>query len=505
MPCAQVVVHENTIRNGRRAVVTRVFCVKDKENPGEYLICPEPVKGAFVRFQNVARKLGRRVRVRAVVPLEEVPSMYVGSKRARYQRAYESLCIKPLNLDDARIRSFVKRDKLVIIAGRGAAAKRVDPSSKEPRVIHPRDARFNCHLARFLKRNEHRVFAMLNEVFDETGHGIPTIMKGLNASEQGEAIFKAWHRFQKPVGIRLDFSRFDQHVSKEALLTEHLLYKTMFHKAKGLGLCSAADYKELEWLLAQQIHNRCSMYLPDGKLHYRTKGKRMSGDINTGLGNVVIVCMMFLVLMKDLGFGAADYHLVNNGDDCCLVVEKDSLERVLKALQPFFIRLGFELDIEGVSDELESVMFCQSKPVEVTPTTWVMIRDLDTSRVKDAINLQRMTTKTDFDKWRSAVAGCGLALCSGVPIMQDYYLALTRGVTPHHSQQFECGRDFLARGMLSRVRDVTDTARASFFFAFGITPDHQIAMENYYKELTPTFSLHDAIDEGVMGVLDASC
>lgn len=505
MPCAQVVVHDNTINNGHRAVVTRVFCVKDKSRPGKYQVCPEPEKGAFDRFSKVAREWGRKVRVARVVPLEEVSSLYFGAKRKRYDLAYKSLCIKPLCEQDARVRPFVKREKLVCTSGIFATSNKVGLDTKDPRVIHPRDARFNCHLARFLKRNEHRIFNMINGVYDAANHGIPTIMKGLNASDQGNALFRAWTRFRDPVGIRMDFSRFDQHVSKRALKTEHLVYMTMFQKARKLGLCTKSDLKELQWLLNAQLNNKCSMYLPDGQLHYRTSGKRMSGDLNTGLGNVVIVCMLFWVLMKDLGLRTEDFHLINNGDDCCLVVERYMLDRVLKALQPFFKPLGFELEVEGVSDKLEDVMFCQSKPIEVTPGEWVMVRDLDASRVKDATNLQRVTTRADFDEWRSAVAGCGLALTSGVPVMQEFYLALTRGVRPLHHQVFECGRDFLALGMLSRVRPVQDCARVSFFLAFGVTPQHQMAMEEYYRTLQPVFTVSSEVIQGDVGCLAATC
>jgi len=238
------------------------------------------------------------------------------------------------------------------------------------------------------------------------------------------------------------------------------------------------------------------MSLPDGTITYKTWGKRMSGDINTGLGNVVIVCLTLFAYLTQIGIGEANYHLINNGDDCCLVVEREYLKLICETIGGFFIRLGFELVIEGVSEELETVRFCQSNPIEVTPGEWVMVRDYNVSRVKDGTNLRRMRDKAEFDEWRSAIAGCGLALCSGVPVMQEFYLAMTRGVAPVHKDVYRCGADFLARGMCSRVRDVSESARVSFFMAFGVTPDEQEKMEAYYRGITMSFK---TTEESVCG------
>lgn len=476
--------------------------MKDKTTPGEYTLCPEPAKGAYNSLGSYATQLGKMVRVSAVVPLEDVSSMYKGSKQAQYDRAYQSLCTTPLNKRDSLVRSFVKREKLIVTAGLDTLLKPGSVYSKDPRVIQPRDCRFNCHLARFLKKNEHRVFNAINEMYS---YHSPTIMKGLNATQQGEAIHAAWSRFKRPRGIRMDFSRFDQHVSKEALSLEHKVYLTMFQKARGLGKCTKREYKELVWLLNEQLENTCEMRLPDGTVKYKTIGKRMSGDINTGLGNVVLVCLMFKKFLDDLKLTGADYHFIDNGDDCCLVVEEDVVAVVLRDLDSYFIRLGFELEVEGIASELEHVKFCQSHPIEVRSGHWVMVRDCDVSRLKDATNLRRMTTKTAFNEWRAAIAGCGLALCSGIPIMQEFYLALTRGTDPHHRDVFTCGADFLARGMEAKVSPVTDVARSSFFMAWGITPDQQIEIEEYYKLWTPVFETTDEVVLGEAGSHSATC
>lgn len=92
-------------------------------------------------------------------------------------------------------------------------------------------------------------------------------------------------------------------------------------------------------------------------------------------------------------------------------------------------------------------------------------------------------------KWRHAVSVCGKALVSGLPMMGEFYDCLGRG-------GIRCGKRFIRyvfshTSMMERIsgvdvdrdKPVTPEARASFFKAFGITPDLQIAYEEYYGRL----------------------
>jgi hypothetical protein len=421
-------------------------------------------------------------RVTAVVPLEQASSMYFGTKRRVYDRAYESLCLEKWSIKDSFIKAFTKKEKLVVVAGMDSYNKHVDPSTKDPRIIQPRSPRYNLMLAKYLKRNEHRLFDGINHLFD-SGHGIPTVMKGLNARDQGAAVSAAWNRFKTPAGIRMDFSRFDQHVSLEALQFEHSFYVDMFHK-RGLSN-SHADMIELKALLKCQLHNRATFATQDGFFRYRTRGKRMSGDNNTGLGNVLLVCTMFYKYMSNLGIGIPDFHLVNNGDDCCLIVEEKHVKQVVKGLDKFFIAFGFEIEVEGVATILEQIRFCQCHPIEVTPGEYIMVRAIDAARAKDCTNLHSLIDqRAMFNKWRGDVAGCGLALCAGIPVMQEFYLALARGTTVTRNTTLSSGMDFLARGLQTRVSPITDTARISFFLAFGLDSAYQRALEAAYQTTT---------------------
>jgi hypothetical protein len=91
-----------------------------------------------------------------------------------------------------------------------------------------------------------------------------------------------------------------------------------------------------------------------------------------------------------------------------------------------------------------------------------------------------------FRAWAHAVSQCGLSLTTGVPVWESWYRALGRigtvsrdGVT---NRVNECGARYWAKGV--RTCEITCEARASFYYAFGLTPEMQIALEEEYDSIT---------------------
>jgi hypothetical protein len=77
-------------------------------------------------------------------------------------------------------------------------------------------------------------------------------------------------------------------------------------------------------------------------------------------------------------------------------------------------------------------------------------------------------------------------VAAGVPILQEFYQMYLRWGKGYHSRILEnevTGMTFLAKGLDKETREVSEEARYSFFLAFGILPDIQIAVENYFKTL----------------------
>jgi hypothetical protein len=103
---------------------------------------------------------------------------------------------------DSFLQAFVKAEAVNFTA-------KPDPA---PRIIQPRNPRYNALVGRFIRPLEHRVYIAIGKLF-----GGPTVMKGYNAVGTASCLRDMWLEFTNPVALSLDASRFDQHVSREAL------------------------------------------------------------------------------------------------------------------------------------------------------------------------------------------------------------------------------------------------------------------------------------------------
>jgi len=87
-------------------------------------------------------------------------------------------------------------------------------------------------------------------------------------------------------------------------------------------------------------------------------------------------------------------------------------------------------------------------------------------------------------KWLGAVGECGLSLTSGIPVFQEMYKAYIRHGEKSdikNSVGWQCGMTHMAKGLHPKEAPVSEDARYSFYVAFGVTPDEQEALEEYYR------------------------
>lgn len=449
-------VHEDCLKNMVRGITERVLYVRRGEGLAKP---PQPLEGVFGRLASLRSRLVRKAPPTPVVPLGDYPQLYSGRKRLIYQRAVDSLMVRRLTVRDSYVSTFIKAEKVNFTS-------KVDPA---PRVIQPRSPRYNVEVGRYLKLFEKPLCRAFARVC-----GAPVILKGMNADQVGETLFAHWSTFNNPVAVGLDASRFDQHVSRTALEWEHSVYNAVFRS------------EELRRLLRWQLSNRGIGRTEGKRVDYTVEGCRMSGDINTGMGNCLIMASIVVAYCEDRGL---QYRLANNGDDCVLFVEAGDLCR-LGGLDRWFLDFGFTLTRETPCYRLEEVEFCQFHPVCLA-SGWRMVRNPHTAMSKDCVSLVDWSTEVGFRAWASAVASCGVALTSGVPVWSAWYRVLERvgqvqraGVTERVN---ECGAYYWSRGVQSC--QVTDEARASFYFAFGITPDQQLALEEAYDSITDVSSV----------------
>lgn len=432
---------------------------------GEFVEPPNP------GFRSISRKLHsfrnaflKKARFSPKISPEQFVEMYVGRKRTIYENALPEFYATGVQKRHAVSSPFVKCEK-------------VRPD-KAGRSIQPRKPVYNIGLGCYLKHNEHKLYKAIARVFDDD---LPVVMKGMNVRQVAEVIVEKWDSFGECVVIGLDATKFDMHVCKGMLQWEHSIY-----------LCLAGQDPEFRRLLNMQLENTGVGYCEDGVLRYKVSGRRFSGDMNTALGNCIIMCAMVWCYARARGIRI---RLANNGDDCIVFMDRKDVENFSFGLEEWFFELGFRMTVEAPVYKLADIEFCQMHPIQ-TRSGWTMVRNFDVAREKDSMSIIPLTTESLFRKWIYAVGECGLALTSGVPVFQEMYKMYMRNGIPSKISKHPAmasGARMLSKGLAAKEDIIVPMARVTFFEAWGVTPDEQVALEKYYASLVLPYSVR-AID-----------
>lgn len=476
-------VHNFDVNNTLVGVWERIFRVK---GPTGLVTVPAPRKAALLSLTPIVDKLLSKMSKIPVLrqTYEQVLSCYSGRRLAIYTQARDSLRRTFLEDRDAWLKFFVKCEKLNFTEKPDAA----------PRVINPRSPRFNLELATFIKHLEKPTYRAIDQLFNgQRAHGsarLRTVMKGLNADHKGQAMAQLWQQYRDPVAVCLDAKRFDQHVSAEIMrIVEHRYWLGLYQ--------SSAEKALLKRLLTLQLENKGFARCWDGTVKYTVKGKRMSGDMNTSSGNVLLMTVMLYYYLY-LGPQAAklkgyNVRVANDGDDSVLIGERGYEKIVHATLEQDFLGFGFEMDIEMETDVLERIRFCQCHCLEITPGQYRMVRAHPTTMSKDAISTLSIINEASYDGWRKAVGQAGVALTSGVPIYQQYYQTYMSGAEYAKAAVGNeiTGAMIMALGMQETAREVHPCCRVSFCKAFGVEPPYQRAVEKRLAALSLRYNPRD--------------
>jgi hypothetical protein len=483
----------NDVASALHGLIERVYCVELK---GEFqrppLPCPElgrsaeaaverrktfgqrslPFQTAFKRSFNRLYS-GERV---SPATLPEFLGKYGGAQLKRYTQAAKSFDIEPFSKSDAKISMFTKdehRDwKYSETLGKWVP--------KPPRAIQTRSPRYHVAIGTYLDPIEERIYAILDDMFADGPHPTRTVAKGMNLNQRGETIKAKWDKFSDPVAIGLDAARYDQHQHVDLLHEEHKVYRMMVD-----GESPEPSVPPLEELLAQQLWNKGKYKSKTGTIKYSVVGCRMSGDKNTSLGNIInMLHLMFRYLKLEM---KARFELLNDGDDNVLIVERKDLQRIKDTIQPWFLEQGITMKIEGIFNELEEIEFCQTHPVEINGK-YKLVPNPHKRLYSDLMTTKQIATAKPYAKWLGAVAGCGAAASEGVPIAQAYYQWVATGAKPYMPREgthYYRYRDELVAGMIPRCSEVSLENRISYFWAYGITPQDQVLIEQSFDTMPP--------------------
>lgn len=443
--------HNNSISNLCRGIGERVLFVDKACN-----VPVAPLAGIFnKRCSSYLRPIVQRLGFQSPVSRQTFVEYYQGPRRSFYQKAVDGLAIKAVHPRDAHLKTFIKAEKLNF-------SLKPDPA---PRVIQPRDPRYNVEVGKYLRPLEHKIYDEIDNIFQS-----PTIFSKYNCVDQAIELKKKWDKFKKPVCIGLDASRFDQHVSYQALEFEHTLYNMIFKS------------KELSRLLSWQLHNHGVARANDGWFRYYKKGSRMSGDMNTSMGNKILMCLMAKAYLDTLAFKV---EFVNNGDDCLMIFESQHLKKI-GGLNTYFRDFGFKIVQEKPVFEFEHIEFCQTKPC-YTSSGWRMVRNVKTCMSKDVTCVNLGHNINEFRIWLGKVGDCGSTAAAGVPILQSFYHMLQRfGLDGTLSDGVKFSSEYnwhnkMVKGLGGLSTQITDRARYSFWLQTDISPDLQIELENYFN------------------------
>lgn len=383
-----------------------------------------------------------------------------GAKGRRYRDAADRYLQVGLNPSDASCKMFVK-------------AERFNPGAEcdpEPRAIQFRGAKYCVCLAQYLRPIEEIVY-----LTDDISDGVPrsrNVAKGLNSVKRAEVLVNKLTAFNRPIVVALDASTFDAHVNGVLLRAEHAVYRS-----------SNGDPEFLN-LLRKQLVNK--VYTTLGA-KYTVCARRMSGDMNTAIGNVILMLLMLLGYCRH-HLKLARWDTFDDGDDCLIIIEDVDWPRVRDSLKPIFLEYGMELKVDEPARLITDVVFCQSKVVEFSPGRWKFVRDYRIVMSKSTSGVRNWGDPQFRTRVIHANGTCELILNLGVPVLQEYALALLRN-SAGDKDRLKHAKDGLrlralreAKALGVRCEDVRPTnilpcARASFAASWGMTECDQIALE----------------------------
>lgn len=459
-------VYRTSLTSIVRTIKERVFYVSDGK---EGFVTPPKPDGKHIQqyCAKFIKEFSSRVHTVSPLTKDQFLGAYEGRRRTVYENAFKSLHGNPLVKKDSILKYFLKVEKTNFTA----------KSNPVPRGISPRDPRYHVSLGPFIKRIEHEVYNIVADIF-----GATTIAKGLNAQQRGNLLLDHWKCFTDPVAVGLDASRFDQHISEEMLKVEHSFYMRFYPESNSL-----------KRLLRWQCVNIGVARVNDGIAKFKVKGTRASGDMNTALGNCLIMCMNVYSYMYSVDMDTSKFRLINDGDDCVLIMERSHLNK-LTSLSKDFINLGFNMKVEAFVDIFEKIVFCQAQPI-LTPEGAILVRQVHVSLAKDCMSVKPLDSLGIFKKWTAAVGKGGMSLAGGLPILQDFYQSFIRsseGSKPlKNDPSQETGLEKLSKGMKRCYSNIATITRVSFWRAFDIEPAKQTAIEAELRKITivydPTF------------------
>ncbi len=456
MVLGEVVYPSRTDANAIIALLSRVLLHSDVVK-GDFKEVEEPTIDVSHSLSEFLTQFSYFAKRYHVVPFtqDEYIDHFDGKRRKVYQRAAEELAARGLTSYHTRIRAFLKIEKLAQKPNKVLV----------PRIIQPRHPCFNLSLGCFLYPAEHVIYRTIADLGSQySGYHKPVVMKGFNSESMSRIINDKFETFSAIHGasciVGFDANRFDQHINSDLLHFERCVYNCLLPFKR---------YPVLEELLLQQVVNRCTLRGANYKWAYTTVG-RMSGDVNTSLGNIIVMCAIVYSYSIRLN---VPFDVINNGDDCAVIIRRVD-QHLFDGFSDYTLSVGVPVAVEPTVYDLLDFTFCQCVPFKVG-NDCIMVRHPDSVLKKD-VSTSLSIAGDGVRKWFYAVGTCGMAAFGGVPILQELYAYMLRNSTKSNVN-IDGGLAWMSKGMDRRYGEVVGEWRVAFARAFGYSPDQQLAFE----------------------------
>lgn len=237
-------------------------------------------------------------------------------RKEELRKENERISNKPFKASKyARVKCFMKKEQY--------------PEYKYPRNIFARIDAFKIKLGPFIK-------AMENVIYK-----IPSFIKHVPVSERGNYV-KDYIYQEGCVYMATDYSQYESHFVKSAIENvEQVVYDYL--------LQNVPNKKEFDELMnVIKSTNQC--YFQNFRVN--VQASRMSGEMNTSLGNGIANFFLTKFVLHELGYTEEEMKLVVEGDDGLTKVYRHKLPN-----SNMFKVLGFTIKLE-IFERISEASFC---------------------------------------------------------------------------------------------------------------------------------------------------
>lgn len=161
------------------------------------------------------------------------------------------------------------------------------------------------------------------------------------------------------------------------------------------------------------------------------------------------------------------------------------------------------MKVEAPVFQLEEVEFCQAHPVQFQGG-WKMVRNVRTAMSKDVHCVNNIRDLATRKAWSNAQHHGGLALSAGIPVVERFYSRFTLYDTPRKHQRIDTVTNVHKWRGSGGSYVVTPEARASFWAAFGLTGDEQLALEDRLDRWEMDLFGIEGVDAHEPSILDSA-